>query len=357
MESISPQRVRTAMCDQHGFYPFRDLLTGHLSSLDDLALAERFARAVALHDAIVMEGEPMPARVDDDHEWTDDEIAEGRRLVITAFMPDTSRYGDLFVNNLGPDSLHGKALDLSESLRALAVEMSGAGPGDPYHSSHERFIYRMTRTLRSGSSIVCGGPVGAALRDRASRYPEQLFAQCDADLQAFAREAQNAQIGITVPPVLSIVLSRCSSRDEIVPRLLDLREEWKEPRDRMWARLEDLQRASPADVRDITRELEQASELLSPSRPRIPVLPSRVLWDLVAFGGALYSGNDTAATIAGARAAHSVARELPTAARFIFGRGAIDLARRVRADLLVANSVPDLLTRFLTDDERRSMAH
>jgi hypothetical protein len=58
MESISPQRVRTAMCDQHGFYPFRDLLTGHLSSLDDLALAERFARAVALHDAIVME----PAR-------------------------------------------------------------------------------------------------------------------------------------------------------------------------------------------------------------------------------------------------------------------------------------------------------
>jgi hypothetical protein len=156
----------------------------------------------------------------------------------------------------------------------------------------------MTQTLRSGSSIVCGGPVGAALRDRASRYPEQLFAQCDADLQAFAREAQNAQIGVTVPPVLSIVLSRCGSRDEIVRRLLDLREEWKEARDRMWARIEDLQRASPADVREITRELEQASELLSPSRPRIPILPSRVLWDLVALSGALYSGNETAATIA-----------------------------------------------------------
>jgi hypothetical protein len=68
----------------------------------------------------------------------------------------------------------------------------------------------------------------------------------------------------------------------------------------------------------------------------------------------LYEG--TAATIAGARAAHSVTTELPAAARFIFRTGAIDLARRVRADLLVANGVPDLLDRFLTEEERRSLA-
>ena len=92
MESISPQRIRTAMCDQHGFYPFRDLLTGHLSSLDALALAERFARAVALHDAIVMEGEPMPAQVDDEHDWTEDEIAAGDRLVIKTDDPNIIRH-------------------------------------------------------------------------------------------------------------------------------------------------------------------------------------------------------------------------------------------------------------------------
>jgi hypothetical protein len=182
-----------------------------------------------------------------------------------------------------------------------------------------------------------------------------LFAQCDADLQAFAREAQNAQIGVTVPPVLSIVLSRCGSRDEIISRLLDLREEWKEARDRLWARIEDLQRASPAEVRDITRELEQASELLSPSRPSVPIFPSRVLWDLVALGGALYSGSETAGTIAAARAVHSVTSELPAAGRYIFRTGAIDLARRVRAELLVANGVPDLLARFLTEGERRAL--
>ncbi|MFN7979210.1 MAG: hypothetical protein U0P30_13830 [Vicinamibacterales bacterium] len=355
MESISPRRVRTAMCDQYAFYPFRDLLTGNLKSIDDLALAERFARVVALHDAIVMEGEPMPAPPDTEHEWITDEMTDGRRMVITAFMPNRAGYGELFVNNLGPDPLGGQALELSESLKTLAVVMSGAEPGDPYHRAHERFIHRMTQTLRSGASIACGGRVGTALRERASRYPEQLFAQFDADLQAFAREAQNARIGVTVPPVLSIVLARCGTRDEIVQRLLELREEWKEPRDRMWARIEDLQRASPAEVQDITEELERASELLSPVRPRAPLLPSRVLWELVALGGALHSGSKIMAALAGAQAAHSISSELPAAARLIFRRGAIDLARRVRADLLMANGVPDLLDRFLTDNERRSL--
>ena len=44
--AFDTQRVRTAMCDQHGFYPFRDLLTGHPSSLDDLALAEYQQRII-----------------------------------------------------------------------------------------------------------------------------------------------------------------------------------------------------------------------------------------------------------------------------------------------------------------------
>src|SRR5262245_59545123 len=110
MESISTQRVRTAMCDQEGFYPFRSLLAGHLSSLDELALAERFARAVVFHDSMLMEGEPMPSP-EEKHDWTEEEIAAGGRNVIVAFMPVLSGYGDLFIDNLGPDPLHGKTLE------------------------------------------------------------------------------------------------------------------------------------------------------------------------------------------------------------------------------------------------------
>lgn len=109
MESISPRRVRTALCDQEGFYPFRSLLAGTLSSVDELALAERFARAVAFHDATAMEGQPMPAP-EEAEDWTEDQIAAGGRPVIVAFMPGLSGYGELFVNNLGPDPLHGKKL-------------------------------------------------------------------------------------------------------------------------------------------------------------------------------------------------------------------------------------------------------
>lgn len=123
---------------------------------------------------------------------TEEEIAAGGRNVIVAFMPDLSPYGDLFVNNLGPDKLYGKHLELSESLRKLASEMSGAGPGDVYYDAHLTYLYRLTRTFRDGASIVCGGPVGQALRGTgtASGYPDALFSTLDADVQLFAREAQ-----------------------------------------------------------------------------------------------------------------------------------------------------------------------
>src|SRR5438128_3932652 len=112
MDSISPDRVRTALCDQDAFYPFRSLVTGGLSSLEDLALAERFARAVVLHDAMQMEGEPMPAPPKEDDAWTEEEIAAGGKNVIVAFMPDLSPYGDLVVGNLGPDRLKADDLEL-----------------------------------------------------------------------------------------------------------------------------------------------------------------------------------------------------------------------------------------------------
>jgi hypothetical protein len=359
MESISLQRVRTAICDQDGFYPFRSLLTGNLSSLDELALAERFARAVVFHDSIVMEGEPMPTS-EDEHEWTEEEIAAGGRMIIVAFMPDLSGYGDLFVNNLGPDPLHGKKLDLSESLRALAREMSGAGPGDPYYDSHERYLYKLTHTLRTGASIVCGGPVGLALRDRACRYPEQLFAPLDEDLQRFAREAQEAHLGVAVPPVLSIVLSRCDTRDDILRRLVELRNEWREPRERVWALISDLRGSSDArEMRNIQKELEYLSNVMSPARSRIPIEPSRVLWDLVSNAagliGAFASGSGVAEAVAVARTAVAGARELQPSVKYIFRMGAIDFARRLRSDVLAANRVPQLLDRFLTDAERRAL--
>ena len=120
--------------------------------------------------------------------------------MIVAFGPDLRPYGKLFTDNLGPDPLTSGTLDLSPSLLQLARDMSGAGPGDVYYKAHLKYIYGLTNTLRGGASIVCGGVIGQSLRKTASSYPEDLFSTLDADLQAYAREAQNAHIGVVVPP-------------------------------------------------------------------------------------------------------------------------------------------------------------
>lgn len=359
MESVSPARVRTALCDQEGFYPFRSLMTGHLSSMEELAAAERFARAVVLHDAIEMEGEPMPSHADE-HEWTGQEIAAGRRNVIVAFMPDLRPYGDLFVDNIGPDPLQGQQFEMSASLKELAREMSGGASGDPYYDAHERYLYKLTRTLRGGASIVCGGAVGSALRKTTSRYPEQLFATLDADLQEFAREAQASHVGVVVPPILSVVVSRSQSREEILKRLTELRDEWSEPRGHIWRLVDDLRTCSELrHMRQIQKELEYVSAVFSPARAAVQIEPSRVLWDLVSnavgIGTAVSSGSGVAEGLAVARAAIAVAKELTPAAKYIFGWGAIDFARRVRSEVMAASSVPEALDRFLTDDERRAL--
>ncbi|WP_291984523.1 hypothetical protein [Luteitalea sp.] len=359
MESISPRRVRTALCDQEGFYPFRSLVTGNLSSLEELALAERFARAIVLHDAMVMEGEPMPAP-EDEHEWSEEEIAAGGRNVIVAFMPDLTPYGALFGRNLGPDPLRDVTFELSEPLKALAIEMSGAGSGDPYHRAHERYLHKLTSTLRSGASIVCGGAVGSALRVSASQYPEQLFAVLDRETQEFAREAHAAHLGVAVPPILSIALKRCDSRENLVNRLIELRDEWHEPRARLWDLIEQLRASSDVrEMRTIQRELGRVSEAMSPGAPAIAIEPSRVLWDLVAgaasAGVAVATEGPISQVVAIATAAGAAIRELQPVVEYIFGRGAIDLARRIRSEVIVASRTPELLDRFLTDQERRAL--
>jgi len=360
MESVSPRRVRTALCDPDAFYPFRRLLTGHLSSPDDLALAERFARAVVLHDSMMMEGAPMPAP-GEEPEWTDEQVAAGGRNVIVAFMPVLTEYGDLFSDNFKPDPPYDMKFDLSDSLRALAKEMSGADPGNPYHDAHERYFYKLTETLRAGSSIVCSGRLGLAMRERASRYPEQLFAALDEDLQDFAREAHKGHLGIKVPAVLSIVLSRCDKRDDILHRLIELREEWRERREVIWALLGTLRDSSDeSEMRKIQKELEYVSNVLSPARPPVPIEPSRVLWDLVSNAaglvGAFVSGSGVAEAVAVTRAAVATAKEMQPAAKYIFRVGAIDFARHVRTEILTANKVPDVLDRFMTDKERRALS-
>ena len=134
MMSISDSTLSVAICDQHAFYPFRALVSGGVASWDDLDQAERFVRTVLLHDYVEMDGEPHAAPPEK-QEWTEEEIAAGRRIVITSFMPTLNGYEDLVRSQLGPT--RERNLELSPRLVRLAAASARTDDVDnPYFRSH-----------------------------------------------------------------------------------------------------------------------------------------------------------------------------------------------------------------------------
>jgi hypothetical protein len=61
---------------------------------------------------------------------------------------------------------------------------------------------------------------------KTEEYPSELFKDLDVKWQEYAGSVAADGCGLLVPPVLSIVLTRCARRDAIVPVLVDLRSEW-----------------------------------------------------------------------------------------------------------------------------------
>ena len=166
-------------------------------------------------------------------------------------------------------------------------------------------------------------------------------------------------LGFTVPPVRSIVLSRCARRDAIPTVIKDLRDEWATARHKFWeqvTRLKDVQ--TIAEAIEIKRELEEASRLLSPTQHEIKTRPVRVLWELVVGGlaGAVVAkisgGHPGIGAVAGSigNASGSVASYIHKLGPVLFGRGVFDLARRIRKETMSVE--PGALAKLLTDTER-----
>jgi hypothetical protein len=144
--------------------------------------------------------------------------------------------------------------------------------------------------------------------------------------------------------------------------LRELRAEWKEPRDRVWRLIDALRESSDAfEMRRIRDELGQASRVLSPAREAVLIEPSQVLWDLVTdatvVAAAIATGDRAAkaAAVVGT-ISHVLNNAVTPATSYIFRRGALDSARRVRSEVIMAPRIPDLLDRFLSDEERKALS-
>jgi len=353
--------MSVAVCDPEAFYPLRRLVAGPFTDLRELTEVERFVRTVVLHDEISMEIEPWPYDPDSEPEFTKEEQRAGRRSVVVAVGPRLTGY-DFFTEKLGVGKPETPDITLSSALIDVSRKFSNAEEGNVYYKAHIEYLQRIVSIVQNGGSALLAGEFGSAAIDASSKYPEKLFENLDRDWQYFAREADAGELGFMVPPVLSVILTRCSRRNSIPAIIKDLRDEWADARAKVWALLDRLKTAhTVAETQEIRKELAAASRILSPAEPSIDTRPVRVLWDLIAgsiagAATALISGGRPgigAAIGAMGMASRSVPPLIYELGPALFGRGAFDLAIRIRQEAMRVEY--DALTRLLTDAEKRKL--
>src|SRR6266850_2461061 len=239
MKTGTKKQMKIAICDPEAFYPLRSLVSGPFHDLDDLAAIERFVRTVVLHDEIVMELTPSPYNPEVDFEFTEEERKAGFRVVITAMGPPLNGFDFFADRNSG---LTVPEIELSPSLVQLASKFANAEDGNIYFKAHIDHLKRVLGVVEQGGSALMCDDFGRQALGKASEYPDSLFEQLDSDWQRYAKSAQQDGLGLLVPPVLGIVLTRCARRDAIPTVIKDLRDEWAESRRKVWQLLDSLRK-------------------------------------------------------------------------------------------------------------------
>ena len=358
MMSISDSTLSVAICDQHAFYPFRALVAGGVASWEDLDQAEQFVRTVLLHDYVEMDGEPTPTP-EEEQEWTEEEIAAGRRMVITSFMPTLSGYEDIVRLQLGPT----RELNLELSPRLVQLAASSAGTDqvdDPYFRSHLRYLQNLCLVVKRGGSVLVAGDVGRTAIRTSQEMPAALLRHLDADVRRFAEQANRGDLGLVVPPFLAMVIKRAGGRrNRIIDAVGELRDEWSEPRRRVWETLHALRCTSDTEeANGLIRELDEISTAIR--APGIPcVNPMAIAWQVTTAAGAaavtawIASGNPLLGAAVPA-AAQAIAAASSLGYR-LFGLGGFGLARSIRREVRNYKPSVDQLSTVLSDSEKRRL--
>jgi hypothetical protein len=321
--------VSIAACDPDAFYPLLSLVRGPFDDLEELPAIERFVRTVVLHDEIVMEGGLLPFDPAAEEELSEEEDAVPRSVIV-AVRPSLDGY-DFFKNDLGPRSEPEPEIDLSPALLETAAQFANAGEGNVYYRAHVQQLKRLLNIVEQGGSVLLCGEFGQEAVAAAQRYPEELFRGLDKDWQSYAHEVEQDGLGLLIPPVLGIVLTRCARRDAIPTVIRDLRDEWADASKKVWEMLDALRKSRTLkEAQEIRRGLSEASRLFSPGATEADTQPVRALWEILASAtaGAVIARLSGVNPVIGAAAGAvgQAARSLPTLARdfgpALFGRGA-----------------------------------
>ena len=245
----------------------------------------------------------------------------------------------------------------------MARQFSNAEEGNDHFKIHIEYLQRIVYVVRKGGSALLAGKFGTAAIGASTRFPSIWFENLDQDLQQFAREIDADGINFMVPPVLSIILTRCARRDAIPAVIKDLQAEWADARAKVWALIDRLKTVrTVVEAQEIRRELEAASRLLSPTQSEFSITarsgavgPCGRWYGWGGYCDGFRWASECWTTLgavinAAAKSVPPLMHELGPA---LFGRGAFDLARRIRQETLRIEY--DALARLLTNTEKSKL--
>jgi hypothetical protein len=325
--------MKIAWCDFSHFETFRKLVEGPFTPAD-VGPAERFVRTVVLHDEIKM----MPSGM----QLYEDE--SGQRFErMSPIFPDVTRF-IVFAEKetFSPSPF----LPDADGIRRITLD--GVT------------LANMFGMLEKGGSILTGSGEIETKLAACEAYPDRLFEHLDTKWQDYAKKGQLDGFGLLIPPILGVVLTRCARRNAIPTVLADLRNEWARPRRTLWAHLDALKESRTlAEAEKIRESLSKVSKHLSLETSEFDTKPIRVFWEIAATAsagaaiGAISGGSPYRGALAGGMGA--AARSMPSLLHefgpVLFGRGAFDMAQRVRTE--ISKVELDALSTLLGNSERQ----
>jgi hypothetical protein len=372
--------------DMGGFHAVETLVRGPIMKSEDLIAIEEALRALVLHDDAIFV--PMPIAANEFSGKSNKTakpsrpprigrisrsaiVATSSPKVLTLKFAKSMPPGKWAITSVSPADLLGlftSALDqpdppkivLSEQLQKLAATYSNAQSGHPNYAIHLEFLRLIFWTVQNGGSAVCKTKFARAAIDKASEFPELLFKRLDADWREFGLSIDNADIGPWIPPVTAIVASRSANREKIPAIIRDLRDEWAMARAKVWGLVDELKSArGVSQAEAVLRELTEASKYFSMFQQDSSTRPLQILWEffLAGFGGAAIgslAGSPAAGTVTAlvGQTIRTVQKSADLAS-ILLGRGAFDLARRVRRE--TARIDLGALHAMLTKSEKKAL--
>jgi hypothetical protein len=146
---------------------------------------------------------------------------------------------------------------------------------EPLNRSIEWDSNYLLECYRSRYSIYGDGPIFYALDSEAatSKLPLEMFRDLDERFLQAARLARQPGLAVDMPILLTLVLSRARTRNQIVDRIIELREQYGKARRDMWAHIEAIWDAPfPKAIRlyeDFQRASANIFEAAFPHRKRV----------------------------------------------------------------------------------------